>query len=189
MNGTEAEYPKSTEIPTLINNSTTNKAQDSMGSRINKTIERTKEIQTTTTNQITTEKNKATSGFSVTKTVSSTTEEATIITNIDTDLDIRSNEIKNTLISSTTTDVSNIDEKNFHKLNERKKPRFDIDTNNANYELFHATYSGEFTFLITLLLVICLCCCYFFVWRYSKLPLLPLRLKKSDLSFETEVFI
>jgi len=186
-NESEAEYPKTTEIPTLINNSTT--IQDSIRNRINKTDEWSKEVLTTTASQITTKKVKATSGVLVTKTISSNTEESTKITNIDTDLDIENNKRKDTFITSTTTEVSNTDEKKSLDLDKRKKPRLDIDTNNAKYDLFYATYSGEFTFLMTMLLFVCLCCCYFFVWRYSKLPLLPLRLKKSDFSFETEVFI
>jgi len=239
FNGSEAEYPKSTEVPTLLINSTTNKAQDSNGSRVNEAFDQTNETTMTTTDQITTDEIKTTSGISLTKTASSTTEEATKRTYIDTDLDTQSSARTNTSIAtttvkatdkvqntsqtkttlsstektaknisidsdldiqnnvrknssevSTTSETSDIIEKTTQVLNGITISNLDIETrreNKVKHDLSYVKYSGEFTFLVILLVVVCLCLCYYFLWRYSKLPLLPLK-SKSDCSFTKAIF-
>ena len=99
MNNSASKYPKSTELPTLINKPTTNKAQIPT-----EDFEFTTEITTTTTNKIKTEENKATSGISVRKTDSSTTEEPTKSINNSDDLDIQNSITKKSSTTTTVTD-------------------------------------------------------------------------------------
>ena len=163
----------------MINNSTTSKTQDSV-----------EEISVTTANKIsivTSNEINATSVFSETKAVSSKTDEAAKGTNIDEDLDIQNNVIRNTSIASTTTKTSSTDEKTTQLLDDKIQQGLDTDSSSVKYDLYRFIYSEEFTFLMILLLVVCLCCCYYLLWRYSKLPLLPLK-NKSDCSFTKAIF-
>jgi len=173
LNESEAEYPKTTELPTMKNISTTSKAQDSI-----------EEIPMTTANKVSITTSNATSVVSETKAVSSKTNEATKGTNIDEDLDIQRNIKRNTSIASTTT---NKDEKTTQVLDDKILQDLDTDRSSVKYDLYRVIYSEEFTFLMILLLVVSLCLCYYFLWRYTKLPLLPLK-SKSDCSFTKAIF-
>ena len=92
----------------------------------------------------------------------------------------KSTEIPIKLINNSTTGSNG-------SILPKQKATSDISEDSIKHGLYYLIYSEEFKFLMILLLVVCLCCCCYFLWRYSKLPSLPLK-SESDCSFTKEIF-
>ena len=145
---------KQTEVnPTVINNQNTSVKTNSTVSK-----DQTLEVVTTISNTIlATKKNiKLLNGF---------------YPKIDLDKNKTNTLVKNTSKTITPTHTS----KTVENANKHEETKIDTSTNDNEVDTPSEKYSRNFIYMVVTLLVFCLCCCYFFVWRYSKLPLFPFK--------------
>ena len=181
-------YTESTTVAEVLNKIklTTSKADhtiDATQTEVNPTI---------TTNQVTSasvERNntvlidqtsKVVKTSTISNTLPTTSKNRKVPNSLDskTDLDINktNTQVKQTLKDVIPTQTS----RNVKKVDKNKETNIDISTSENEPNIPRKKYSRNFIYMVVTLLVFCLCCCYFFVWRYSKLPLFPY---KNDTSF------
>ena len=174
-------YTESTTVAEVLNKIklTTSKADhtiDATQTEVNPTI---------TTNQVTSasvERNntvlidqtsKVVKTSTISNTLPTTSKNRKVLNSLDskTDLDINKT---NTQVKQTLKDISPTQtSRNVKKVDKNKETNIDISTSENEPNIPREKYSRNFIYMVVTLLVFCLCCCYFFVWRYSKLPLFP----------------
>ena len=176
-------YTESTTVAEVLNKIklTTSKADhtiDATQTEVNPTI---------TTNQVTSasvERNntvlidqtsKVVKTSTISNTLPTTSKNRKVPNSLDskTDLDINktNTQVKQTLKDVIPTQTS----RNVKKVDKNKETNIDTSTSENEPNIPHEKYSRNFIYMVVTLLVFCLCCCYFFVWRYSKLPLFPFK--------------
>ena len=180
-------YTESTTVAEVLNKIklTTSKADhtiDATQTEVNPTI---------TTNQVTSasvERNntvlidqtsKVVKTSTISNTLPTTSKNRKVPNSLDskTDLDINKT---NTQERQTLKDVIPTQTfRNVEKLDKNKETNIDTSTSENEPNIPREKYSRNFIYMVVTLLVFCLCCCYFFVWRYSKLPLFPYKNKTS----------
>ena len=187
-NSTTKNYSKSTIVPEVLNKTkfTTSKADHTIETRKGDNNAKQTEVNpTVTTSQPTSsriERNNTvskdqTSEVVTTSTISNTlvvtTKNRKVLNGLGSKTDLDKNKT-NTPVKSTTKDVIPTQTpRTVENADKNRETNTDTSTSENELGTPREKYSRNFIYMVVALLVFCLCCCYFFVWRYSKLPLFP----------------